>query len=291
VAVGFKTGLFNIGTPGQYTAGGVTALYLAILFPPIPVLHIIVCLVGAILAGAIVGLIPGLLKAFFNISEVITSIMLNYITTYGAIIFVNNPKVRDIQSAMIKINFSSTAKLYSFGIGKLDIGIIIAIISIIIVSIVLFKTKFGYKLRAVGLNKDASKYAGMNTKLLTILAMVIAGGLAGLAAVLSFLPKTPSAMMRAENTVRAIGFDGIFIALIGGSDPFGVGLSALFISFLREGSTSVQLYGFSKEAVDVIIGVIIYLVAIQSFIRVFINKWPNFFKKLFKKKGKEVINE
>jgi simple sugar transport system permease protein len=290
VAFSFKAGLFNIGTPGQYVMGGITALYLANFFPPIPVVHLLVCILGAIIVGALWGMIPGLLKAFFNISEVITSIMLNYVGTYLTYILVLYPPIYNQESAQVKINFSSTAKLplINFFGTQLDIGILIAIFMAIITLIVLYKTKFGYKIIAVGSSSKASRYAGMNTKALVVIAMAISGGLAGLAAVLSYLPISPSAVMRPEIGIKSIGFDGIFISLIGASNPIGVIASGIFVSYLRQGSNKTQLYGFTLETVDIVIGIVIYLIAIQSFITKYLSKIGYFFKKLF---GKSVPDE
>jgi simple sugar transport system permease protein len=287
VAVGFKTGLFNIGTPGQFTMGGITALYIANLFPQIRVIHLLLCILGAVVVGAIWGMIPGLLKAFYNISEVITSIMLNYIAVYITLSLVKNKLVYDSSSARVRIP-PSTALLPTLNIPgqNIDIGIFIAIFAVIIVYFILYHLKFGYKLIAVGLNPEASRYAGMSPKKLIVVSMAICGALAGLAAVLSYLSATSLEVMRPETSVKTFAFDGIFIALIGASNPIGVGFAALFVSFLRQGATSVQLYGFRKDSVDLIVGIIIYLIAIQSVFRTSLPKIWNWLKRLFKKKEK-----
>ena len=193
VGFAFKTGLFNIGAPGQYTLGVFFALLFAIQFQ----MPWYVCLLASMAGGAVWGVFPGLFKALFNVNEVITSIMFNWIGMYLVnLVFANMPIM--LASAWGASNSDRTAALSAAnpgaiiptgGLEKLfsdspwiNISILIAILVAIVVWVVLQKTTFGYELKACGLNKDASQYAGINAKRNVVLSMVIAGALSGLGA-------------------------------------------------------------------------------------------------------------
>jgi simple sugar transport system permease protein len=270
VGIGFKAGLFNIGTPGQYLMGGFVAVIVANLFPAsgVPVLQLIVCMLSAVVAGMVWAVIPGILKALFNVSEVIACIMLNYIAvffTYGLIFTL---PFYDAQKTSVSTNFSKYGKIprLSSGNSFLDIGIIIAVLVAIVLFVIMAKTKLGYKIKAIGSNKDGAKYSGINSKVMIIITMAIAGALVGLASSLSYLAISPEPI-RPETTLNTGPFDGIFVALIANSNPIGTIFAGFFISYLRQGTTLLQFSGFSKHIADVIVGIIIYLVSIQAFIK------------------------
>jgi simple sugar transport system permease protein len=198
VGFAFKTGLFNIGASGQFLVGAFFAIYVGIVWTWLPSgLHWLVALLAAILGGAIWGMIPGLLKAYFNVNEVITSIMLNYIGLYLVnMIIERSDKIFDVTKNQTKLP-SSEAILPKLGLNKIfnnspvNAGIIIAIIFAIIMYIILSKTTFGYELKACGFNRFASKFAGINEKRNIILSMVIAGALAGIGGGLLYLAGSP----------------------------------------------------------------------------------------------------
>lgn len=182
VGFAFKTGLFNIGTPGQFLVGAFGAVYVGILWTNLGAIHWAVALLASILFGAVWGLVPGVLKAYFNVNEVIASIMMNYIGLYLVNWTVKSykPMFNNLRNESRKV--AATAVIPKMGMDKLfpgssvNGGIIIAIIVVIIIYIILNKTAFGYELKAVGFNKDASKYAGINEKRSIIMSMMIAGG-------------------------------------------------------------------------------------------------------------------
>lgn len=184
VGFAFKTGLFNIGASGQFTAGAFAAVYVGVkwTFLP-PAIHWLVALLAAILVGALVGSIPGILKAFFNVNEVISAIMMNYIGMYIVNLLVRNYIYDPLKNQSVAV--AKSAILPKAGMDKifvgasLNIGIFIAIICVILIYIILNKTTFGYELKACGLNPSASKYAGINEKRNIVLSMVISGALAG----------------------------------------------------------------------------------------------------------------
>ena len=228
VAFAFKTGLFNIGAAGQYTVGVFGALYFAII------LHMpwYVCLLAAMVCGAIWGAVPGIFKAYFNVNEVITSIMFNWIGLYlvNELMYNTIPDMYDQKTTRTyKLSSASPKSLIPdcgmnsiFRTSSTTIAIFIAIAIAVIIYIVLNKTTFGYELKACGFNKDAAKYAGINEKRNVVLSMTIAGALAGIGAGLYFLSGASEWNPQVSTALPAIGFNGIPVALLALSNPIGV---------------------------------------------------------------------
>jgi simple sugar transport system permease protein len=212
------------------------------------------------IAGAVWGSGPGLLKAFFNVNEVITSIMMNYIGMY----LVNMTIVKTVYDSLKNQTkpVLKSAILPKAGLDKLfntsnvNIGIIIVILAVAIIYIILQKTTFGYELKACGINKEASRYAGINEKKSIILSMVIAGALSGLGGGLLYLSGSGK-YLHVLDVLAPEGFSGISVALLGMSHPIGIFLSGLFIAHLV-GGFNIQLYNFVPEIIDMIVAVIIY---------------------------------
>ena len=262
VGFAFKTGLFNIGASGQFTLGAFVAIYIGIKWNFVPEqIHWLVALLGAMVAGAVWGSGPGILKAFFNVNEVITSIMMNYIGMY----IVNMSIVRTVYDSLknqtkpvLKSAIIPKAGLDKiFNTGNINIGIFIVILSVIVIYIILQKTTFGYELKACGSNKEASRYAGINEKKSIILSMVIAGALSGLGGGLLYLSGSGK-YIHVLDVLAPEGFSGISVALLGMSHPIGILFSGLFIAHLEVGGFNIQLYNFVPEVIDIIIAVIIY---------------------------------
>jgi len=264
VGFAFKTGLFNIGAVGQYIIGTFFALYAGIILQ---------CpwwaaMLAAMLGGAIWGAIPGLCKAFFNVNEVITSIMFNWIGLFTVNLMIPNlPAILDKGVSNRTANLDATnasAIIPKWGLDKLlgstymNISILLSILIAVIIFIILNKTTFGYELKACGLNKNASIYAGISAKRNIVLSMVIAGGLSGLGGGIYYLSGT--AQFTITKILPAMGFNGIPVALLAASNPVGTIFSALFISYIQVGGEAMQPE-FAKEIVDIIIAVIIYLSA------------------------------
>ncbi len=272
VGFAFKTGLFNIGASGQFTCGAFAAIYIGIKWTFIPPeMHWLVALFGAMAAGAVWGAGPGLLKAFFNVNEVITSIMMNYIGMY----LVNMTIVKTVYDALKNQSkpVAKSAILPKAGLDKLfNIGILIAVLAVIIVYIILQKTTFGYELKACGSNKNASRYAGINEKKSIILSMVIAGALSGLGGGLLYLSGSGK-YLQVLDILSPEGFSGISVALLGMSHPIGILFSGLFIAHLTVGGFNIQLYNFVPEVIDMIIAVIIYCGAFALMFKQLINRF------------------
>lgn len=268
VGFAFKTGLFNIGATGQYTVGACAALIVGIVFQ----MPWWAALIASMIAGAVWGLFPGLFKAYFNVNEVITAIMFNWIGLFAVnLIFANTPSV--LANYYGATNADRTAALESANLGAIipkagldvllesnymNISIFIAVAFAIVMYIVLNKTVFGYELKACGHNRNASEYAGIDAKRNIILSMVISGALAGIGGGIYYLAGTGQYTI--EKSLLAMGFNGIPVALLATSNPLGTIISALFISYIQVGGDAMQPE-FAKETIDIIIAVIIYLSA------------------------------
>lgn len=262
VGFAFRTGLFNIGASGQFTFGAYVAVYIGVKWTFLPEgLHWIVALVGAMLAGAIWGLVPGILKAIANVNEVITSIMMNYIGMYLVNMLIVNNIYDNIKNQSQPV--AASAIIPKAGMDKLfqtnnvNISIFIAILAVVVVYIVLNKTTFGFELKACGHSPAASQYAGINAKRNIVLSMAIAGALSGLGGALLYLSGSGK-YLQVVDILAPEGYSGISVALLGMSDPIGVLLAGLFIAHITVGGYNVQLYSFSPEVIDIIISAIIY---------------------------------
>jgi len=267
VGFAFKMGLFNIGASGQYTMGMFFALYAGFMWDLPDSLHWAACVLAGMAGGMLWGFIPGIFKALLNVNEVITSIMFNYIGMYLVDMLIQNNSAMYISSKTRTAYLPGSAQLPSLGIenSSLNISFIIGLAVALVLYVILDKTTFGYELKATGHNKYAAAYAGMNGKRNIILAMVIAGGMAGLGGAFAILaPSTiegSSMTYEPINIIAANGFNGIAVALLGNSSPIGIIFSALFISHIQRGGTLASLYGFKPEIIDVVIAVIIYFSA------------------------------
>ncbi len=294
VAFAFKTGLFNIGAEGQYIIGTIAATIVGIKLNLPAVLEVPVVILSGVIAGAIFGGIVGVLKAKFGIHEVITSIMLNWIALYLCNFVVASDVFHQPDStSTFMINESGFTSILSnwktsdAGIKALsntpwlsevliktdvNIGIIIAIIMAVVISILLYKSTKGYELRAVGLNKDAAEFAGINVNRNIIQSMVIAGALSGLAGALIITGTAPhklSTLAAFEN----YGFNGLSVALIAGSSPIGCIFGGLLYGGLLYGGQSVQsAIGAPSEIINIMIGTIVFFVALTRIVPVLADR-------------------
>lgn len=275
VGLAFKTGLFNIGASGQYTLGAFFALYTAIVWR----MPWYLALVAAMIGGGIWGAIPGFFKAIFNVHEVISSIMFNWIGMYLVnLLCTNTPAMLDRVIGNRTVMLSSinpSGVIPKLGLDTLfnsnfmNIAIFVAVGIAAVVYIVLNRTTFGFELKACGFNKHAGINAGINAKRSIILSMLISGGLAGIGGGLYFLSGIGQYIV--ENNLLMAGFNGIPVALLGASNPIGIIFSAIFISYIQVGGDSLQPV-FAKETIDVIISVIIYMSALSLIVKTLIAK-------------------
>ena len=277
VGFAFKTGLFNIGAAGQFLVGQCAAIFIAFYGGFFGPFQWIVAALAGIAAGFLWGFIVGVFKAYLNINEVITAIMLNYIGLYTVNFIIKGNALIYDSGRTRTFKIPENSRLPDLGLqsifkgSNVDIGILIAILIAVVLYIVLSKTTFGYELKAVGYNRDASRYAGINEKKSIILSMGIAGALSGLAGALNIL--SPGVIINnlgkdyaPENILPAAGFNGIPVALLGLSNPIAIIFSALFITFLQRGGFYTQTI-VPIEIIDIIIGIVIYFSAFALLFR------------------------
>ena len=270
----YKCGLFNIGAPGQYVIGLMFSLIGVFVFK----LSWYWCILLACLGGALWGIIPGFFKAYLNVNEVITSIMFNWIGLYlmnyvsGAeldIIF--NKDLAEVKEIPIISRIPSILqKIFNYKF--VTIAVVIGIIVSILVKIILDKSKFGYEIKATGLNKDCAKYAGMKYKKNIILTMAISGALAGLGASCYYLTGYEIYSPVKQTSLPTIPFSGIAVAFLGGLNPIGAIFASLLITHITIGGNYLDTTYYSKEVADLITAIIIYLCAFSLFIKHKISK-------------------
>ncbi len=274
VAFGMRTGLFNIGASGQLLMGGFCAVFIGITLDLPKIIHLPLAVSAAMLAGALWGMIPGLLKARFNVHEVVSSIMMNWIAVWSVYYFVPEfiKGKYDTESATIRNSASLRVDWLTdlFKGSSINLGIFIAIIAAIVVWWILEKTTFGFELKAVGLNKDAAKYAGIHVNRNIVLSMMISGALAGLAGATFYLGFTNNVKI---GELPSLGFDGIAVALLGVNTPLGVVLSSLLFGVMNAGKGFMQAATrVPNELVQIIMAVIIFFAAATQLIRLIIKR-------------------
>jgi ABC-type uncharacterized transport system permease subunit len=284
VAFAFKGGLFNIGAQGQLVVGALCSAWAGFAIQGLPpLLHVIVGLLAGVAGGMLWGLIPGLLKAYTGAHEVISTIMLNYIasnllewlvtpvtarTAAGPLAFCDvigkcalgkTPPI--LESAYLPVIYKPGGNTPD----QLHLGVFIAIAVALVVWIVLNKTTFGFELRMVGLNPNAARYSGINVRRMTILTMMISGGLAGLAGAI----QTQGLFHEFQiNQSLTLGFDSIAVALLAGSNPIGIIPSAFLFGVLGAGSRGMQLASrVPPELIQVIQALILMFVAADQIVR------------------------
>lgn len=273
VLFAYKVGLFNIGASGQYTVGAGACLFLALAF------HMpwYVCMIAAMLAGGILGAVSGALKAYLNVNEVIACIMLNWISLYGINMLLTSVKEASTTYTLALIGSYTGAVIPSLGLDHLfsnnkyvTIAIPLSVIFAVLVWVVLEKTKLGYELKATGLNKNASKYAGMKEKKNTILTMFISGCLSGLGASFLYLSGIEQ-WSTAQTSVPAMGFNGIAAAFLGGLHPIGSVFASFFIQHITSGGSYVDKTLYCSQISDLISSIIIYLCGFVLFFKLCMN--------------------
>ena len=299
VAVAFKTGLFNIGAPGQYLAGTTASLFIALSIPVTAAprwLIWVLALLGGMAAGALWGMIPGLLKAFFNINEVIACIITNWIAanlvtwvfdvstlknivenTKSSYIYSTSYGLNEVDGVMTYVNGTgvSTPKMgldTLFPGSQVNGGIIIAAVLAAAVYIMLSRTTLGYELKVCGSNRFAARYAGIRDKRNIVLSMAIAGALSGAAAALYYLAGNTEFYWNTYQSLPGVGFNGIPVALLASSNPIGVIFSGMFMSMLDiSGLQLTNLTAYNEYITDVIIAVIVYLAAFAHLIKMWLG--------------------
>lgn len=280
LAIVFQTNVFSMGAEGQLYVGAFVGSLTAVYLTGLPTWIIfIVILLTAFIGGMLFGAIPGILKAYWNANEVVTTLMLNYVAIIMTSYFVNNvfkdpesggyARMEYFDDRLLLKQFSNDVPIHG--------GIFLALAAIVIVYLLLFKTKLGYAMRTVGMNQAFARYGGINTKLIIVISVVISGGLAGLGGIIELQGVHGTYK---DNFSDQLGFDGIIIALLARNNPIGVFFAAIFYSYLKVGGQIMQSESDVARELAVIVQVI--LVIFVSALAIF-----NYFKQkaIVKKKN------
>ena len=286
VAMANKAGLFNIGAAGQYLAGTCATLFIALSIPSAnvsPVLIWLLAFLGGMLAGALWGCVPGLLKALLNINEVIACIMTNWIAANVVTWLFDLSNLKNVaentkSGYIYKTTFNNVATS-KLGLDKLfpgsqvNGGILVAIVLAVVVYIIMSRTTFGYELKACGANRHAARYAGIRDKRNIVLSMAIAGALAGAGGSLYYLAGNTEFFWNTYQSLPAAGFNGIAVALLAVNNPLGVIFTGCFMSMLNIAGLQIKnLTGYNEYITDVIIAVIVYLSAFSLIIKLWLGE-------------------
>ena len=271
VAVAFRAGLFNIGGEGQLYIGAITAAVLGVSLGFLGPIAIVVVLASSILGGFLWGAIPGFLKARFGAHEVITTIMLNFIAINLATYLALNPfRSEGLVPGTDAIDAAARIPAIGLGLGRVNYGLLLAVLTAVVVYLLLWRTRLGFRIRAVGLSPGAANYAGMSIGVNTVLALAIGGALAGLGGGVEVMGVYGKMSIP---FVSNLGFNGIGVALLGRNHPAGVVLGALLFGGLASGAQEMQ---FATEVpldlADVLLAVILLLVTATKLVEVIVGK-------------------
>ncbi len=260
VAIGFKAGLFNIGVQGQFLMGvlGSVAVGVALAKEPAWIAVPLAVIAGTLLGAAIGGLV-GVLKAYSGAHEVVTTIMLNYIA--GNILAAAVAGPLRVPRAPAPITYDVGNASLPIFLGKTGhVGIIIALVAVVIIWWLLYRTTLGFEIRTAGANPEAARYAGMRPRRIIVLTMAIAGGLGGLAGAGELLGVTHQTQ---TSFATSVGFDAIAVALLARSNPLAIVPAALLFGAMRAGAGQMQiLAGTPRELVDVLQAMILLVLVV-----------------------------
>lgn len=273
MAFAARTGLFNIGAEGQYVVGLTAAQFVALFGPRIAGLHWLLALLAAAVAGGAWGGIVGWLKAKFSVSEVVATIMLNYVAFFASRwLTMLIPGTNTYRTP----SFPSTARLSSPLISRLtngsrlNLGLFVALLSCLVFWFIIEKTKLGFELRATGLNKDAARYAGINVTKGITSSMIIAGAFAGLAGAVVALGSFSYGRVLGGND--NYGFNGIAVALVGNNTAGGTMIAGLLFGMLASAQPLMQSRQIPKEVTWIISGLVVIFISLRAAFRIILDK-------------------
>ncbi|MBT2637073.1 MULTISPECIES: ABC transporter permease [unclassified Bacillus (in: firmicutes)] len=276
VAFAFRTGLFNIGASGQMLAGGLAATAVALTFDLSGPMNLLAMVLAGLIAGALWAFIPGLLKAKFNVHEVVSTIMMNWIA-YWTIYYIvpGYFKGEFLETESKKLAESDTLRTpfltEMFDGSYINLGLFLAVIAVIIIAFIIDKTTLGFELKAVGFNRFAAEYAGMKVNRNIILSMLISGALAGVGGVALYTGNASSIQI---GILPSQGYDGIAVALLGANHPVGVFFAAVLFGILYSGTGFMNaMTEIPPELANTIIAIIIYFAATSVMIERLLNKF------------------
>lgn len=276
VAFSFRMGVFNIGAEGQFVVGGLAACTVGILVDVPAIIHIPLCILASIVAGALWSLVVGLLKVKKGINEVLSFIMFNWIAFYLSNFVVNLEVIHKVGGGEATKDVLDSAKILlpqgirtALGSSNANFGFILAIVAAILIWFIMNKTTLGYKILAVGHNANAATYGGINTNKTIMIATGISGALAGIGGAVQVLGMSNRISQFAGQ--EGFGFQGITVALIGASNPIGCIFSGLFYGAMKYGGSKLSLIDAPSEIVDIIMGTIILFIAVSHVFKYFLT--------------------
>lgn len=271
LSVVFQANVFSMGAEGQLYIGSFLGAIIAIYLPGVsPWVHLPLVIVGALIGGAIYGAIPGLLKAYLNANEIVTTLMLNFVAILLTSYFVNNQFMSQGGGYAKMENIDKSILLPKIIPGtSAHAGILIALAAVVIVYLLLYKTSIGYELRMVGKNEHFARYGGIATRKIIVFSVMISGALAGLAGIVEILGIQQTFK---ENFSAGLGFDGIIIALLARNHPVGVLVAGLFYAYIQVGAQTMQYGSDMPREVAVIIQVMLVLLVTAQAIFTFIKQ-------------------
>lgn len=277
VAFSLRMGMFNIGAEGQFVVGTLAASLVGIFVPAPPVIHGLLCLIAAAVAGGLWSLIVGVLKVKRGINEVLSFIMFNWIAYYLSNYVINIPGVKRETGGEATKDIAQSAKILMpegirnmFESNNLNWGFLIAIAAAILIWFIIDKTTLGFEITAVGYNPFAATYAGINTNKITMIATGVSGALAGLGGAVHLLGMSGRISQFAGQ--EGFGFQGITVALIGASNPIGCIFAGLFYGIMKYGGSKLSFIDAPGEIVDIIMGTIILFISITHVFKYFLSK-------------------
>ena len=274
LSMGFaaRAGLFNIGAEGQFIAGLTAAQFIALFFPPVPVLHWVLAVIGAVAAGAVWGGIIGFFKARFKVSEVVATIMMNYIALYiHRILTLRIPGSNTYRTP----DFPATATLASPALAaitngsRLNYSLWLTLAAVTLYWLIMGKTRLGYALRATGFNRDAALYGGINVNANITASMGIAGAFAGLGGAAVSLGVFSYG--RVLTSMEGYGFDGIAVALVGNSTAWGTAIAGLLFGMLKSAQSLMQNRQIPKEITAIIMGLVVVFISLRAGVKLIIE--------------------
>ncbi|MBQ6686077.1 MAG: ABC transporter permease [Firmicutes bacterium] len=274
VAVAYKAGLFNIGASGQMLmAGFIASITVGYSDLPAIVAKPAAILIGVVV-GALCGSLIGFLKYKFNINEVVSAIMLNYIFQYVVGFFILTFYVHPVTRQSNVVSDASRLTLQNVQIGSMKsvipLGFILAVIAVIVMYYFINHTRQGFELKAVGTNKKGAIYAGINANKNIMLAMVISGGLAGLAGVTYYMGYMASIQPK---VLLSTGFDAVAVCLLGNSNPIGIVGSSFLVTIISKGAIYMNSsLGLPKEIASLITGLLLLFTACGVYIKYRLKK-------------------
>ena len=291
-AIALRCGLINLGAEGQLYIGAICGSMVGAHISGLPtILHILLILIAGFLGGALWGLIVGILKIRFGASELITTIMLNYIALELVSYCVTNAPFKDMTkgAAPRMTSVIDAVKLPTILSGsRLHAGFILALLGVLIYHIFMWKTTRGYEMRVIGLNPNAGRYSGMNIKSNGLLSIFIAGGFAGLGGVIQIIGLT---YFLTEGFAANMGFSGVAVALLGGCHPLGMIASAILFGALNAGGVKMQLLaGVPSASIYMIQGMIILFAVSRELFKWFSGKGRSLLPKKANKTSGGVAN-